>query len=272
MLTESDFKKICDVIYRRCGIAMDAKRYLPLKPKIESLMSRYNYDGFRSFFHDLRFDKNSNLLQELTNIITVNETYFFREKYQFDAMTKDILPRLHSTRPLGEPFRILCAPTSTGEEAYTIALSLLEDNDIINKRDIEIIAIDIDSNVIEKANRGFYLDRSVQFVPKNLLSEYFTQKSGGYEIVDFIKDAINFKVVNVMDKLAMKKLGKFDVIFCRNMLIYFDDESRKEVAMTFYEMLKPKGCIFLGHAESMSRIVSVFRTQKSFDSIYYIKE
>jgi chemotaxis protein methyltransferase CheR len=86
-----------------------------------------------------------------------------------------------------------------------------------------------------------------------------------------LREAIEFKVVNVMDKFAMKKLGKFDVIFSRNMLIYFDDASRKEVAMTYYELLKPRGYVFLGHAESMSRIVSVFKTKKVGDSIVYQK-
>lgn len=272
MFKEADFQKLCDVIYRRAGISIDVKKFQSLKSKIDVLLTKYHYTDFRSFFHDLRFDKNKDLMQELMNSITVNETYFYREAYQFESLIKDILPKIAATRRHEEPLRILCAPSSTGEEPYSIALSLMDDNKLINERDIELVGLDIDSSVITRAKNGFYLSRSTQFVPKHLLSEYFTERNSGYQLVDFIRDAVNFQVVNVMDKAAMKRLGKFDVIFCRNMLIYFDDSSRQEVAMTFYEMLKPKGVVFLGHAESMNRIVSVFKTAKSFDSIYYIKD
>ncbi len=272
MINIADYQKLCDMIYRRAGISIDIKKYLILKVKIELLMGRYSYMNFRSFFHELRFDTNKELMQELMNIITVNETYFYREAYQFESLIQDILPKLNTIRPAHETFRILCAPSSTGEEPYTIALSLLEENQLINQRDIEIVGLDIDSAVIHKAKLGFYLPRSVQFVPKYLLNKYFTESNSGFQMNDFMRSTVNFQVINVMDKFAMKKLGKFDAIFCRNMLIYFDDVSRKEVVMTFYEMLKTQGVIFLGHAESINRIVSVYKTAKSLDSIYYIKE
>jgi len=272
MIRENDFIKLADVLYRRTGISLDVKRFNILKPKLEKVMKKYNYDSFRTFFHDYRFDKNKDLKQELLNTVTINETYFYREKYQFESLVKDILHKLDEIRPAGESLRILCAPSSTGEEPYSIVLSLIDEDEIINKRDIELIGMDIDSNVIEKAKRGLYSKRSIQYVPQRLLNEYFTKKDTEYELVEFLRDAVNFQVVNVMDKFALKRLGKFDVIFSRNMLIYFDDESRKQVAMSFYEMLKPNGVVFLGHAESMSRIASVFTTAKSGNSIYYIKE
>jgi len=135
------------------------------------------------------------------------------------------------------------------------------------------VGIDIDSSVIAKAQEGIYTKRSVQFVPPHLLSKYFTQlDEHRYQLDAFIRSVVDFRVVNVMDRLAMRRLGMFDVIFSRNMLIYFDDNSRREVAMTFYEQLKPQGVVFLGHAESMARIVSVFRTVKSKSSIYYVKD
>jgi chemotaxis protein methyltransferase CheR len=272
MIKEADFIKLADVLYRRTGISLDVKRYNILKPKLEKILKQHNYDNFRTFFHDYRFDKNKILKQDLLNAVTINETYFYREKYQFESLVKDVLHQLDALKPEGESIRILCSPSSTGEEPYSIALSLIDEDDIINKRDIELVGIDIDSNVIEKAKTGVFTKRSVQYVPKHLLEDYFTQNGNNYEIADFLKDAVDFQVVNVMDKYAMKKLGKFDVIFSRNMLIYFDDESRKKVAMTFYDMLNLHGVVFLGHAESMSRIASVFTTAKSGNSIYYVKD
>ena len=272
MITENDYKKLSDVIYRKTGIKLDMKRYNALKRKLEDVMKKLGYTNFRSFFHDFRFDKNEKVKQEILNVITVNETYFFRENYQFEALVNDVLYKLDEIRPEGEVIRILCAPSSTGEEPYSIALHLLDEGNILEKRDFEIIGIDIDSNVIQKAQRGIFSKRSVQYLPNHLLAEYFKKVGNNYEIADFLKNVVEFKVVNVMDKFAMKRLGKFDVIFSRNMLIYFDDESRKQVAMTFYDMLKPKGVVFLGHAESMSRIVSVFKTARSDKTIYYIKD
>jgi len=272
MIKEADYIKLADVLYRRTGISLDVKRFHILKPKLEKILKQHKYENFRAFFHDYRFDKNKTLKQDLLNTVTINETYFYREKYQFESLVKDVLHQLDALKPAGESIRILCSPSSTGEEPYSIALSLMEEDDVINKRDIELVGIDIDSNVIAKAKTGVFTKRSVQYVPDELLEEYFTKDGMDYEIVDFIKDAVNFQVVNVMDKFDMKRLGRFDVIFSRNMLIYFDDESRKKVAMTFYEMLKPNGVVFLGHAESMSRIASVFTTAKSGNSIYYVKD
>ena len=271
MLSEKEFKKLCDVIYRRTGIAIEEKKYNILGKKIEKLMQERGYSDFRSFFHAIRFGNDKELFQELINTVTVNETYFFRENYQFESLINDVLPKLHSLRPKDEIIRILCAPSSTGEEPYSIALHLLDEGKMVEERDFEIIGIDIDSSVLQKAKRGLFSKRSVQFLPQHLLKEYFKPVGTQYEIAKFIRDAIEFKNVNVMDKLQMRRLGKFDVIFSRNMLIYFDDASRREVAMTFFEMLKPKGYIFLGHAESMNRIVSVFRTLKVGNSIVYQK-
>lgn len=181
------------------------------------------------------------------------------------------MPKLHASRPKNEAIRILCSPSSTGEEPYSIALHLLDEGKMVEERDFEIIGIDIDSTVLQKAKRGIFSERSIQFLPQHLLQEYFKPVSMSYEIAPFLREVIEFKKVNVMDKLQMKRLGKFDIIFSRNMLIYFDDASTREVAMTFYEMLKPKGYIFLGLAESMNRIVSVYKTLKIGDSIAYQK-
>ena len=272
MISVNDFKKLCDVIYRRSGISLDIKRYTPLKPKIEKLMQEFGYNDFRSFFHDYRFDKNKKLKQELLNLITINETYFYRESYQFEVLVNDVLYKIAKNRNKGDIIRILCAPSSTGEEPYSVVLSLIDEGNFINEWDVEVVGIDIDSNVIEKAKKGIYSKRSIQYIPKHLLEQYFIKKGETYEIADMLKNVVDFKVMNVMDKFAMKKLGKFDVIFSRNMLIYFDDESRRKVALTFYEMLKPKGVVFLGHAESMSRIVSVYKTATSGKVIYYVKD
>ena len=112
MISESDYKKLADVLYRRTGISLDIKRYKILKPKLEKLMQKLGYANFRAFFHDYRFDKNKALKQELLNTVTINETYFFREKYQFESLVNDVLYKIAQKRPQSEPLRILCSPCS----------------------------------------------------------------------------------------------------------------------------------------------------------------
>ena len=272
-MNEREFRKICDYIYRKAGISIDDKKFNTLSKKIDALIEKEGFNDFRSFFHALRFSRDNQLFQSLINVVTVNETYFFRENYQFEALIKYVFPKLDIIRPKNEPIRVLCAPSSTGEEPYSIALHLLDEGKMVERRDFEIMGIDIDSKVLEKARAGVFSKRSIQFLPPKLLNEYFTKlDENRYQIADFLRDAITFEVVNVMDKFAFKKLGKFDVIFSRNMLIYFDDKSRKEVAMTFYNSLKPKGYVFLGHAESMNRIVSIYKTVKFDNTIAYLKD
>ncbi|PHO08967.1 chemotaxis protein CheR [Malaciobacter canalis] len=271
MINEKDYIKLTDVIYRRSGISIGEKRFNILKPKLEVYMNKQNYKTFREFFHAIRFDKTNEKMQDLLNIITINETYFFRENYQFEILINNVLYELDRIRAIDKPIRILCAPSSTGEEAYSIALHLLEEKYLVEKRDFEIVGIDIDSNVIKKAKSGTFSKRSVEFLPLKIKDEYFKENGLLYNINDFLKEVVDFKVINVMEKERMKSLGKFDVIFSRNMLIYFDEASRREVATTFYNMLNPDGFVFLGHAESMNRISSTFKTRKYGQNIVYQK-
>lgn len=272
MISVADFEKLCLFIYRKTGIQISPSKHSTFGNKIEKMIIQNGYENFREFFHVLRFGNDIKVLQDLINTITINETYFYREKYQFDVLVDKVFYELDALKPKDEPFRILCAPSSTGEEPYSIALHLLAENKIINKRDIEIIGIDIDSEVIKRAQRGLFSKRSIQMLPPKILNEYFEkQNEEFYQIAPFLADAIEFKVANVMDKTSMKSLGKFDAIFSRNMLIYFDDASKREVCVTFYEMLNQKGWLFLGHADNINRATSLFSTVKYGDALIYKK-
>lgn len=272
MLTQNDFEKICQFVYRKTGIYVEDRKFLILGKKIEKKIENLGYNNFREFFHAIRFARTNELIQELINVFTVNETYFYRENYQFEVLVNKVLYELDSTKKKEEPFRILCAPSSTGEEPYSIALHLLAEGIMINKRDIEIIGIDVDSEVIRKAQRGLYSKRSIQMIPQKLLREFFTKiDEENYQIADFLRDAVDFRLVNVMDKTDMKSLGKFDIVFSRNMLIYFDDASKREASVNFYEVLLSKGYLFLGHADNINRASGLFSTVKYGDTLVYRK-
>lgn len=273
LLSNVDFQKMAEFVYRKTGIFLEAdKHYEKLAKYIDQRAKAINADSFRKYFYVLRFeDKTGDEFQALVNGITVNETYFYREKEQFEVLVERILPELHAKRPKHLPIRILSAPSSTGEEPYSIILHILEEGRIVEERDIEVVGIDIDSTVIEKAKQGKYSERSVHAIPKPVVVKWFKQRSLGYDLIDDLIGTVDFKVANVFDKAQMRQLGKFDIIFSRNMLIYFDDASRKEVAMTFYDMLNPEGYVLLGHAEYMSRITSVFKAKKIESTLIYQK-
>lgn len=270
LINQADFEKLCQFIYRKTGIQIASSKYSTFGNKIEKMMIKNNLESFREFFHLLRFGDGTQLLQELINSITINETYFYREKYQFDVLVNKVFYELHNLKPAGEPFRVLCAPSSTGEEPYSIALQLLAENNIIHKRDIEIVGIDIDTDVIRRAQNGLFSKRSIQMIPPKILNDFFEKKGDDvFKIAPFLTEAVEFRVANVMDKTSMKSLGKFDAIFSRNMLIYFDDASKREVCVTFYEMLNQKGWLFLGHADNINRATSLFTTVKYGDALVY---
>ena len=273
LLSHENFKKISEFIYRKSGIYLESEKHFDKLAKyIDERARELNVENFRKYFFKLRFeDKEGNEFQKLMNGVTVNETYFFREKDQFEALANFILPELDKIMPKNRPLRILSSPCSTGEEPYSMILHIVEEVNLIERRDVEVVGIDIDSTVIEKAKKGTYSDRSVHAIPKNILERWFYKKNLKYQLNDDLMGSVDFQVVNVFDKSQMRNLGKFDVIFSRNMLIYFDDASRKEVAMTFYDMLNPNGYVLLGHAEYMSRIVSVFNAKKVDKTLIYQK-
>ncbi len=271
--SQENFDKLSEYIYRKSGIYLEhTKHYDKLRRHVDKRASDEGYENFRKYFYCLRFEDNEGgEFEELINAVTVNETYFYRENHQFEILINELLPMIDQFKRKSEPIRILCAPCSTGEEPYSVALHLLEDDGIVNERDFEIVGIDIDSNVIDKGKKGLYSDRSLHALSPAMKKKYFNKKMGFNELDEDIRDAITLQRANVFDKKEMRELGKFDVIFSRNMLIYFDDASKKEVAMTFYNMLNPQGFVLLGHAEYMNRIVSVFKPIQFNKHIIYQK-
>ncbi len=199
-----------------------------------------------ALIHELySFDELGKLIQtdekmetELINLLTVCETYFFREKDQI----------IHAAELIqsGEIKSLLCAPCSSGEEVYTLLLSAIQQGNI--PKHLRITAIDINTNALETAERGCYSARSVSNIPKSLLDAFFTKKKEKFCIDPKFKRFIHFEQQNIFDE-SIFRLGKFDAIFSRNMMIYFTDEEKKRVLLHFKKMLNPHGILFVGHAD-----------------------
>jgi len=272
VISTTEFAKFQEFFYRKTGIHFqDSKRYFVDK-RLLARMKSTQYDSFRSYFTFLRFQASGQELQQLINIMTVNETYFFRESYQLDCMVESVLDEVVRQKGPETGIRIWSIPSSTGEEPYSIAIYLLEHWPSIEQVDVEIVSSDIDTQVIEQCRRGVYNQRSVGQLPASILKRYFTQRDQStYQICQDLRESITFSKVNLADTKQTRGCRNFDLIFCRNLLIYFDDASRRQAADVFFDALNPGGYIFLGHSESMSRISSLFKIKKFPQAIVYQK-
>ena len=271
-ISDGDFARFRDFFYRKTGIHFaDNKRYFVDKRILERMQATA-HDSFRGWFTFMRFQASGEELQALINLMTVNETYFYREAYQFQAMVDGVLDEIVGHRPPSRPVRIWSVPCSTGEEPYSIALYLLEHWPRIEQVDVEILAADIDSRVLESARRGVYTERSLRLLPSATRAKYFQPvPGGGFRISRDVTEAVDFRRVNLSHAADTRAFRHIDLIFCRNLLIYFDEAARRQAAQVLYDALSPGGFVFLGHSESMSRISSLFRVRRFPQAIAYQK-
>ncbi len=272
VITDADFQKFAEFFYRKTGIHFDeGKRYFVDKRLLERIAAT-NSESFRAWFTALRFETRGTELQQLVNAMTVNETYFFREAYQFDCMVNHMLDEIAARKRRGGRIRIWSIPSSTGEEPYSIAIYLLERWAKIDDYEVEILSSDIDTNVLDAAQRGVYSPRSVAQLPRAYLDRYFTPAGDGdWRISRDLVNAVEFNLVNLTNAADTRRFRDIDLIFCRNLLIYFDDLSRRIAAEAMYDALSPGGFICLGHSESMSRISSLYTPRRFPDAMVHQK-
>jgi len=272
-VTAEEFIKLRDFIYRKTGIYFEEHKMYYVRNRVESRIKATGHENFRSYFTWMRFDVTGQELQELVNLLTVNETYFFREYYQLKCFAEEVLPEIldRKCEEKVRMIRVWSAGCSTGEEPYTLAIIMEEMLEGIERVMWEVHATDINTEVLERAEMGIYSSRSVRLVPEEYKKRYFIQHGELYEVIPELRNKVKFYQLNLMDAVAMRKMVGFDVIFCRNVLIYFDDASRRQVALYFYEALAEGGYIFLGHSESMSRITPIFKLRRFKNAFVYQK-
>ena len=268
-ITLDELGRLADFLYRRTGMVFgEAKRYY-VQRRVDERMRATGAKTFASYFARLRSDANGEI-EQFVNAFTVNETYFYREVHQLRCLTGDLLGQRLERKPRGETIRIWSAPCSTGEEPYSIAIWLLENWSEVDRWNIEIIGSDIDTQALGAAQAGLYGRRALMRLTPHLVERYFGQADEEHwRIVDDLRQSVSFFPVNLMDTSETRRHGQFDVIFCRNVLIYFDEASRRRAAENLYENLAPGGFICLGHTESMSRISPLFDVRRFADAIVY---
>jgi chemotaxis protein methyltransferase CheR len=268
-ITKEEFQQLCDYLYRRTGMVFtEAKRYY-VERRVNERMAATASPTFLSYFGRLRTNVQTEI-EHFINAITVNETYFYREDHQLTCLTSDLLAeRIRHKKP-GGSIRIWSVPCSTGEEPYSIAIWLLENWPLVDDYAIEILGSDIDTQVLAHAQSGIFGKRALMRLSPYLVGKYFSPyEEDQWKILDELRDSVRFSSVNLVEPNDTRRHGRFDVIFCRNVLIYFDDASRRVAAENLYENLLPDGFICLGHTESMSRISPLFEVRRFSDAIVY---
>ena len=268
-LEEDVFRLIRDFVRDYCGIYFDDdSRYL-LEKRLSRRIRIHHFSNFREYYRYLLYNKNRDEeLAAIIDIITVNETYFFREQNQLKAFSEEILPELKKTNKDRKRLRIWSAGCSTGEEPYTLAMLILEKG-LFPDWHIEIFGSDINQRVLQVARTGAYRKNSFRTTEPYFLRKYFKADEASDRISDGVKQYVNFSYLNLLDPFKVKLVGKMDVVFCRNVLIYFDHPSRRKVIDMFYERLVDGGYLLLGHAESLINISTAFTLKHlKYDMVY----
>lgn len=261
VLTGNEFEIWRKFIYDRCGIYFqDNKKYL-LESRLLKRIKHLNLNTFADYFNYLKSPGSSQEIRFLYEAITINETFFFRNQPQFDALVTKIFPEILEQRKLlgNSKIRVWSAASSSGEEAYSVVISFLE---LIKPKfpnaDIEVVGTDINFNVIETARQGVYKDYAIRQTPPYYLKKYFKQTPDGYEIDSKVKRHVTFKELNLFDNMSMRTMLNFDVIFCANVLIYFDRQSKIRTVAHLYNALRRGGYLFIGYAETLQGISQAF--------------
>lgn len=246
----------------------DSKRYF-IDRRLTDRIAATGSGSFQSYFATLRSDANQEI-EQLVNAFTVNETYFYREDHQLQCMTAHLLGDLLRRKPAGNSIRIWSIPCSTGEEPYSIAIWLMENWEEVDNYNIEIVASDIDTRALKAAAEGLYSARALMRLSRDIVERYFERIDEAQVRIDAgLRGSIQFTHANLIDGQEMARYRDFDIVFCRNVLIYFDDASRRIAAENLYDCLRPGGYICLGHSETMSRISPLFRVCRFPEAIVY---
>ena len=270
-LPDDVFRQLRDEIYKRSGMYFgDSSKYL-LQKRLSPRARELNFDSFQKYFYFLQYDPRAAAeFDQIFDLVTTNETYFFREPAQLSAFSEEIVPEILARKSV-KKIRIWSAGCSSGEEPYSIAI-LLQEAGLYNHASFEIFASDLNQQVLSKARRGQYRDSAFRSTSAALREKYFTREAeGSWRISDDIRNRVSFGRLNLYDEARVSLLGYLDIVFCRNVIIYFDDLSKKVVVNSFYNRLSEGGYLLLGHSESLISLSSQFKLRHLKHDMVYQK-
>ncbi|MBI5454649.1 MAG: protein-glutamate O-methyltransferase CheR [Deltaproteobacteria bacterium] len=273
-LSNETFCLLRDIIYAKCGIQFgETKKYL-LETRLARRLEEKNMKSFEDYYYYLMYDPDrAKELNQLLNCIVTNETSFFRDPAQLEAFRKGVVPRVaeDKARSGSRNLKIWSAASSTGEEPYTLAMMLIED---LSARGfgIEVLGSDISDRVLKSAETAVYEKYSLRNTPETFLGKYFVPSGPeSYTVARKVRDVVKYRKVNLVDSIETRMIRGMDIIFCRNVLIYFDDASKKKAVTHLYDSLNKGGYLFVGFSETLHNITRLFRPVSIERSVVYQK-
>ena len=270
-MTPSDVEFISGLVRQRSGLVLTADKGYLLESRLAPLARKEGFESIDAMVSALKTRKDARLAELVTEAMTTNETFFFRDKTPFDHFTEHMLPELVKTRPAGATIRIWCAACSTGQEPYSLAMLVDDAAASLGGRKVEIIATDISDQVLEKAKAGVYSQFEVQRgLPVKMLVKYFDQQGDTWRIRPELKRNIQFRKINLLEQF--KVLGVFDIVYCRNVLIYFDTETKKGVLARIAQQTAKDGFLVLGAAETIMNLSNDYVSVKTRRGLYERKQ
>jgi chemotaxis protein methyltransferase CheR len=271
VLSQSEFRLFAELVESHCGLHFSEDSRFLVEKRLEKRVRELGLGSYAAYHYQLRSDAQGTELANLIDELTTNETYFFREMTQLRALIEEILPSaLLARRAQGfqTPVSIWSAGCSSGEEPYTIVM-LAREAGLTPGRDLRVYASDISRAMLNKARRGMYREASFRETPGHLRQRYFSEKDGLWRISDEVKKHVDFMHLNLLDGDKLALLGSMDVILCRNVIIYFDQATKKRVIQNFHDKLRPGGYLLLGHSESLINITNVFELKHLKHDLVY---
>jgi chemotaxis protein methyltransferase CheR len=255
------------VVKARSGLHLTPEKAYLLESRLLPVAREFGYESVEGLASSVRMFPKERELEAITEAMTTNETLFFRDNGPFERFRDNILPPLLETRAAHKRLRIWCAAASTGQEPYSLAMTLLEMGAGVAGWNIEIIGTDISKEALRKAQSGLYNQFEIQRgMPITLLIKYFDQEENGWRIKKKVRDMVRYRPLNLMENFSA--LGRFDIVFCRNVLIYFERDIKAEVLGNIRKLMPTDGALFLGAAETVVGITEEFKLIKELRGVY----
>ncbi len=266
-LTEDEFKSFSDIIYKISGIYLKDSKITILSNRLRPRVKACNFESFRQYLDYIVKGEDKDEIDKMINAVSTNETYFFRSDIHFEALQSEVLPKVLEMHPT--PIRIWCAGCSSGEEPYTIAM-ILDEKGLLDSHKVEIVGSDINYEVLDEAKKGVYDVKRLRSTPQHYVDRYFTKC--GDDLYRLNEKIVNFVKFNRLNLNTDQFGTNFDIIFCRNVMIYFDKDMQTKIVDKFYDSLTMGGYLFIGHSESLYFIENRFEYEKIKDCPVYCKK
>lgn len=271
-MSDEECRLLAELVRERFGLELALSQRDRVRFRLRNRLEAHSMTSFLEYYHYLVLAPDARQeLPYLAEALTNNETYFFREAYQFDTFFQSVAVSRVASRPAGEPIRVLSAGCSSGEEAYSLAITFVENQFRYLGRGLEVHAFDLNAAKVRQAEAGEYESASFRGVAPELKERYFVATGGRFKVKSWVRTPVRFRVLNLLDLGEAFEPGSFDAVFCRNVLIYFGDALMYKICGLFHKMLAREGALFLGHSESLLGRTHLFRPQRASDFIYYVR-